>query len=75
MTENIKHVGVTVKAILKDSEKYVRLENKLEVKDGFNRSSGYKFSNNKVSRLNIKQLLSYIQRHVKTMDYMCSVPS
>ena len=75
MTENIKHVGVTVKAILKDREKYVRLENKLAVKDGFNRSSGYKFSNNKVSRLNIKQLLSYIQRHVKTMDYMCSVPS
>ena len=35
MTENIKHVEVTVKAILKDSEKYVRLENKLEVKDGF----------------------------------------
>ena len=53
----------------------MRLENRLEVKDGFNRSSGYKFSNNKVSRLNIKQLLSYIQRHVKTMDYMCSVPS
>lgn len=75
MTENIKHVGVTMEAILKDSEKYVRLENRLEVQDGFNRSSGYKFSNNKVSRLNIKQLLSYRQRHVKKMDYMCSVPS
>ena len=53
----------------------MRLENRLEVKDVCNRSSGDKFSNNKVSRLNIKQLLSYIQRHVKTMDYMCSVPS
>ena len=32
MTENIKHIGVTMQATLKDSEKYMRLENRLEVK-------------------------------------------